>query len=273
MTDILLASATTWPTGVFADPMTAEVRAAWYSLAFWLRLAAGAELDIDPLELQAGFRSRSDGTRPVGEAFLSDQLENGAGYCRELARAPRFQALLREADPSPSANANPGQETLAAKWMDTTTRTALAAPHALECDTSCNRCLRDFQNLPYHGLLDWRLALDMARILASPAAIVDLASQWSSAVNPWMGLVEGAQAPIPGALAGLGYAPPELLGTLRVYARTQGRKRVLIERHPLWQDDHPEYQAAFVAAAARYPGITPEPLNPYRMLRRPADYV
>jgi DEAD/DEAH box helicase domain-containing protein len=113
MTDIQLASVTAWPTGVFADPMSVEGRAAWYSIAFWLRLAAGVELDVDPLELQAGFRTRSDGARPIGEAFLSDRLENGAGYCRELALVSRFQRLLRQADATPLSTSGPSGETLA----------------------------------------------------------------------------------------------------------------------------------------------------------------
>jgi DEAD/DEAH box helicase domain-containing protein len=80
MTDILLVSIDKWPTGIFADPTTVEGRAAWFSLAFWLRIASATQLDVDALELQAGFRSVNGSTHPViGEAFLCDQLENGAG--------------------------------------------------------------------------------------------------------------------------------------------------------------------------------------------------
>jgi DEAD/DEAH box helicase domain-containing protein len=158
--------------------------------------------------------------------------------------------------------------------MDKRTRTALAAPHALECDTSCNRCLREFQDLPYHGLLDWRLALDMARVLTSQGAVVDLSSPWGSVDNPWSSLLSGPQAPVPASLQRLGYAVSTPLRGLRIYVRDGvERKRVLIERHPLWQDDHPDYQSAVAAASLAHPGITPEPLNPFRLLRRPADYV
>src|SRR5258708_7170628 len=57
MTDILLVSIDKWPVGIFADPTTVVGRAAWYSFAFLLRTAAAAQLDVDTLELQAGFRS------------------------------------------------------------------------------------------------------------------------------------------------------------------------------------------------------------------------
>jgi len=47
-------------------------------------------LDIDPLELQASFRSLSEQSQPVGETFLCDQLENGAGYCQFFGTAGRI---------------------------------------------------------------------------------------------------------------------------------------------------------------------------------------
>lgn len=97
-TDILLVGIREWPLGVFADPTTAEGRAAWYSFAFWLRTVAGVHLNVDPQELQAGFRTLEVGGQPAGEAFLSDQLENGAGYCRFLGQLSEFNDLLLEAD-------------------------------------------------------------------------------------------------------------------------------------------------------------------------------
>ena len=60
-----------------------------------------------------------------------------------------FRQLLEQADPGKS-NSN------AAKWLE--------AEHADACDTSCNKCLRDYGNMSYHPLLDWRLAIDMARL-------------------------------------------------------------------------------------------------------------
>ena len=139
-TDILLADIASWPAGVFADPMTVEGRAAWYSFAFWLRLAAGAHLDVDPLELQSGFRAIARGGRVIGQAFLCDQLENGAGYCRELARPEEFRRLLAQA--SVTVDASIGK-----LWTHLTETEDAPMPHGVECDTSCNRCLRDFHRM------------------------------------------------------------------------------------------------------------------------------
>ncbi len=125
-TDILLASINHFPEGVFADPKTVEGRASWYSFAFWLRTVACTTLDVDINELQAGFRTHYDQERPAGEAFLCDQLENGAGYCRYLGQPDNFVQLLTHADPDVS-------DSIAQKWI----------AHQNVCDVSCNLCLRD----------------------------------------------------------------------------------------------------------------------------------
>jgi ATP-dependent helicase YprA (DUF1998 family) len=260
MTDVLLVSISDWPQGVFADPTTVEGRAAWYSFAFWLRLAAGAHLDVDALELQAGFRSLPDATHSVvGQAFLCDQLENGAGYCRFLSDSTAFQKLLAQGEPH-----TPGS--IAAKWID--------PQHSAECDTSCNLCLRDFHNLPYHGLLDWRLALDMVRIALSPAAKIDLSSLWDTAPSPWAAIVSTANAPVPATMKRLGYSDPMSFATLSGYVHQSPRNKVItIVCHPLWQVDHPDWLEAQVAAKAQYPGYEVKQMNPFRLLRRPAEYV
>ncbi len=266
MTDILLTSISKWPAGVFADPTTVEGRAAWYSFAFWLRLAAGAELDVDALELQSGFRSIESDGRAIGQAFLSDALENGAGYSRALAEPSEFLRLLAQADPG-----TPGS--VASKWTEREVHSGSTEPHGLTCDTSCNRCLRDFHNQAYHGLLDWRLALDMARLAASASVRIDLDGLWGNGPNPWTAIVKGPGAPVPAALQRLGYASPMPFGTLRGYVHTGDKKKILIERHPMWQSDHEEWLAAEAEARATYPGFKIDHANPFRILRRPADYV
>jgi hypothetical protein len=265
-TDVLLAGIERWPAGVFADPTTVEGRAAWYSFAFWLRQAAATRLDVDTSELDAGFRSLSQHGRPVGQAFLSDRLENGAGYCRELARPEQLEALLAHARPTA-----PGS--IAAEWTDILTEPGQATPHGLECDTSCNRCLRDYGNLPYHGLLDWRLALDMARLASSATSSIDLDTAWVDRENPWRRLVAGAQAPVPGVLTRLRYQPAGEVYGLRMYQHVD-RRRVLIERHPLWTDDHPIWQRAVAEARRRHgQGLAFLPVNPFTLLRRPGDFA
>ena len=254
-TDILLVNINQWPSGVFADPRTVVGRAAWYSLAFWLRIAAAAHLDVDALELQAGFRSLEQNGAIIGQAFLSDQLENGAGYCRFLAQPNEFQQLINQADLTI-------QNSIASQWIN-------PHQHGSDCDTSCNLCLRDYQNLAYHGLLDWRLALDMARLVSNSSSVVDLNSSWGNFQNPWFNLV---QSPIAAALNRLGYGSPVQFGTLTGYVHQNPQRRIIrILRHPLWQDDHPEWIAAVADAQTLYTGYQVEPANPFMVLRRPGD--
>ena len=254
-TDILLVNINQWPSGVFPDPRTIEGRAAWYSFTFWLRIAAAVHLDVDALELQAGFRSLEQNGAIIGQAFLCDQLENGAGYCRFLAQPNEFQQLITQADPTiPNS--------IASQWIN-------PHGHGSECDTSCNLCLRDYQNLAYHGLLDWRLALDMARLVSNPSSTIDLHSAWGNFQNPWLNL---AQNQIPETLQRLGYASPVTFATLTGFVHNSWRK-VRILRHPLWNNDHPEWIAAAVNGQAQYPAYQVKSANPFMVLRRPGDCV
>lgn len=257
-TDVLLAGISEWPDGVFAEPTTLEGRAAWFSFAFWLRTVASAHLDIDPEELQSGTRTYQSNGSPFAEAFLCDKLENGAGYCEFLGQPEVFSVLLEHADPNSTPN---GQESIATKWLD--------ASH-LGCDTSCNKCLRDYNNMPYHGLLDWRLALDMARI-ASGEMHIDLISKWANHLNPWQSILRDA---IPAAMRKLHFSSRETLSDLRVFIRDlPNRNKVLIETHPLWTDEHPVYLAAFEQVRRQYPNHEIVRMNPFRAVRRPSDYV
>jgi hypothetical protein len=266
-TDVLLVHIANWPEGIFADPQTAEGRAAWYSFAFFLRLAAAAKLDIDPTELDASFRVVESGQRPIGQAFLSDKLENGAGYCRWFGQKEHFEELLLQADPL-------RPKSIACLWADRTPVIGNLAsqPHGTECDTSCNRCLRDFHNLPYHGLLDWRLALDLARLAREEAAPIDLTSSWASMPNPWSFLSEGDSAIVPATMLRLGYPTREDFSGLLGFVHS-GKLRVRILCHPLWTEIHPTYLVAKRAAGQAYPGATVLRMNPFRLLRRPADCV
>lgn len=258
-TDVLLAGIQKWPTGVFADPISVEGRGAWFSFAFWLRTIVSAHLDIDPDELQSGMRTyRGDGV-PYAEVFLCDKLENGAGYCRYLGQPNVFAELLQHAKPDERPN---GLESVASKWLD--------VRHLEECDTSCNKCLRDYGNMPYHGLLDWRLALDMARI-ASGESQVDLISPWNGYKNPWQSKLANSTAT---ALRKLHYTLEDPINNLRIFVKSlKTPQKVLVETHPLWSTAHPEFLDAVQQAQRMYPGFEILPMNPFRAIRRITDYV
>ena len=257
-TDVLLAGIKSWPDGLLASPITLEGRAAWYSFAFWLRIIASAYLDIDPEELQSGTRTYAGDGIPYAEAFLCDKLENGAGYCNFLGQPDVFSNLLLHCNPDAKPK---GGESIATKW--------LAASH-MGCDTSCNKCLRDYNNMAYHGLLDWRLALDMARI-ASGEGNIDLVSNWNGNLNPWKANISDS---VEAAVKKLHFEYLATINGLRVFVRTQNnRNKVLIETHPLWRDTNPVYLTTNQEIRKEYPNHEIIRMNPFRAIRRPSDYV
>jgi ATP-dependent helicase YprA (DUF1998 family) len=153
-TDVLIAHAAVpvlgrWshhlPTATRAADLVATARrAAWTSLAFAFRTAAATHLDVEVQELETGIRFVRDHNSPLlyPEIFLSDAIENGAGYVSFLADQPEFERLLDRV------------EELVTSWDN---------EHG--CDTSCYACLRDYTNNPYHPLLDRRLAADVLELL------------------------------------------------------------------------------------------------------------
>jgi len=60
-----------------------------------MRRAAAVRLDIDERELSVGLRVIQDPTAQVrGEIFISDSLENGAGYSSHLGRPSEAENLF-----------------------------------------------------------------------------------------------------------------------------------------------------------------------------------
>ncbi|WP_158263857.1 DEAD/DEAH box helicase [Deinococcus arcticus] len=242
-TDTLRIGMQAFPAHHDAPPAQVEGRAAWYSLAFALRNAASVMLDIEPGELDGGIYVTRRGEEAQAQAFLSDRLENGAGYATHLAVPEHFTELLSRL----------GQD-LGGIW----------AEHALSCDTSCARCLRDYTNLSFHPLLDWRLALDMAALLRGRPELPFTGSHWEA-------LVSKKDSPILSSLQQLLFVPLEKASPLPVFTgRGKHRGKTLIVSHPLWTEEHPDVQAALQIVtphSADRPRIT----NPFMLLRRPSD--
>lgn len=144
-------------------------RAAWYSLAFLLRTVASATLDIQPLELSAGIYSGVVDGEPATYAFLADTLENGAGFSTHLGSTEFLPEFLEAVTMH------------LADWEQPS--------HSSVCTSSCYRCLRDYGNMAYHGLLDWRLARDLFGLLQGSSLAIDsefeaaAIGQWARAYN------------------------------------------------------------------------------------------
>ncbi len=152
-TDVLILSPDPdrLPAGVSVRSDTPARRGAWYSLAFLLRSAAARVLDVDPGELEGGVAPQAlESGGWVASVFLSDYLENGAGYSTRFGDEVELRKLLNEAvawEGDPSTHAGPDGA----------------------CDSACYDCLKDYRNRAFHGLLDWRLGCDLLDLLAGGA--------------------------------------------------------------------------------------------------------
>ena len=246
-TDTLQVGLARWPDHHHAPPDTVEGRAAWYSLAFALRNAAATMLDVEAGELECGLYVTQANGRAEARAFMSDRLENGAGYATHLAEQPHFLRLLR---------------TLAGRVADAWHH------HAAVCDSSCALCLRDYTNLPYHPILDWRLALDMVTLLSSDRPERGLEFDSSS----WQDLVDAPNTPMASGLKQLSYERSDFNTRLPVFVRRLKRQTsALVIKHPLWLDDHPYVLATRDQIFKHIGAEQVVTASPFLLLRRPSE--
>jgi len=250
-TDVLVLGIRTWPVGVSAVPVPTghrsgvEGRSALYSFGFLLRRAAAVLLDVHERELKVGLRlTQQPNGQVVGQVFISDSLENGAGYSRYFGTPSEAENLLRF---------------VAGETSDVFYGPLVAQSHAGVCQTSCPDCLRDFSNLPYHNILDWRLGLDLARLALDATAEVGFSASY------WQGCDAGAAGPYFSAMPGW-----ERL-TFGGLQAGRGANRVEIITHPLWDPDPNHFGAQLAAAYAEAvaAGFEVTLKSIFEVLRRP----
>jgi DEAD/DEAH box helicase domain-containing protein len=230
-TDVLTAGIAEVPVGLCLNPAVPEARAAWYSFGFLVRRAAAVWMDVAESEIDVGIQPVMDFSSPFAppsaRVFLSDALENGAGYCTHLGEPGRFEALLEFITGGGSTS------------DDSFWRPLVDALHEGECAASCHRCLREFGNMAYHPLLDWRTGLDMARLALDPNAQIDLDYLY------WAALLARVAHPY---FSGLGMTPGRLAG---LEAGVDAAQRVaVVLLHPLWDQDRSNLRADVAAAVA-----------------------
>ena len=217
-TDVMVLGICDWPTEIRKSPAGDEglgVRAALYSFGYLARRAAADRLDVHEREINVGLRViRGAAGNITGQIFISDSLENGAGYASLLGQPPETQALLQYMVPQSNSEF--------AKFLISPDH---AGPGTSGCSTSCPDCLRDFSNLPYHSILDWRLGLDLARLALDPTAPIDFT------VPYWQGFDAAAATPYFNAMPGWQH---------KTFAGLQAGQRgnqAEIITHPLWVSD------------------------------------
>ena len=171
MTDVFLAEIKDIPSGIDLQyikegQQNIYAKSAYYSLAFLLRYAIAKKLDIDEKEIIVGLRPiRNEETGDtIAQIFLSDNLENGAGYSRWLSQGNNFENILESISEENEQFKN-----------------VYNKKHNDNCDSSCYLCMQDYSNLHYHGLLNWRLGFDMVDMIKNKDFIPPLKNyRWKS---------------------------------------------------------------------------------------------
>ena len=244
-TNVLVLGINTWPVGLKCSPLTVEGRAALLSFGSMMRRAIAVSLDIDEREIKVGIRVMQDHTgQVVGQVFISDSLENGAGYSSRYGDPLEAEALLQNiTSQSPGGFNEP----------------IISQQHATECRTSCPDCLRDFSNLVFHNILDWRVALDVARLALDANAPVDFG------VSYWQGLDAIAAAPY---FQAVGLQQTQFGGLIA------GRDGSYVEiiTHPLWDSDPNSFGPILAGAHAQAVAGGATEVNfksVFELLRRP----
>lgn len=127
------------------DFRTQGVRAAYYTLSFLIQRAIASRLDVDPTEIDVVEILSKTGR--LGEVCLADEKINGSGFVADFYNhfAEYSKRILDGKD-------------IYFKQM-------LSKEHINGCDSSCYKCLKTYRNMPYHGLLDWRLGISLFRVM------------------------------------------------------------------------------------------------------------
>lgn len=251
-TDVMRISHKKIPQGIRLSPASSMgIKAAYYSAAFMLKAIAAEKLDIDPDEFDIS-NVRQIELAPgesVGEIVISDYLANGAGFTKWVS--DNWQCLLERAT-------NPNEP-------DSVVGAILAQEHQNDCDSSCYGCLRNYRNMAYHALLDWRLGMSLIRTLQSSEFRCGLDDDFNQPdLNTWKGMATALRdsfcnsfpAASPAASAKFGELPGMRVGN-----------RDVVIVHPLWDDSRPDGLLAEAFAACNQ--SNPLALDTFNLLRRP----
>jgi hypothetical protein len=248
-TDVLRVQPTSIPPGLRLDPVaSAGLKAAYYSAAFIVKALAASALDIDPDEFDISNVRQIElpSGEKAGELIISDHLPNGAGFTAWVRN--NWHDLLATAT---DTNAAPDT------FMGTMTSTSHRS-----CDSSCYTCLRNYRNMAYHGLLDWRLGLSLLSGLQSDGFLCGLDGDLSTPdLDGWIEYATSLRDSFCTSFNAQAHDFDQLPGLVI------GEKRVLVI-HPLWDPSHP---GGLLAAAIADCGQTnPLTLDTFNLLRRPA---
>ena len=134
------------------------IKSAFYSAATLIQRYFADVQDIQPEEIEIS-DLKIDPQTGIPSIYLSDQLQNGSGY---------VGMLLKDKDPIN----NPG-----ISWLEFILNDIVQGENSQSqyiqnifrhkdiCETSCARCLCSYRNSGFHHILDWRLGVDLIKLM------------------------------------------------------------------------------------------------------------
>ena len=129
------------------------IKAAFYSAATLIQRYFADEIDIEPDEIEISVQKQNG--KPV--VYLSDRLDNGAGFVkmlcdiRENGKSHLLEIMEDIINPNSSSN-----------------YIRHLYQHKEECRTACHNCIKSYDNQGLHHVLDWRLGMDLIKLMLDP---------------------------------------------------------------------------------------------------------
>ncbi len=199
------------------DFRTQGVRAAYYTLSFIIQRAIASKLDIDPTEIDVvDVLSKPGG---LGEVCLADEKINGSGFVADFYN--NFDEYIDRI-------LNGNDWYFAQMFGD---------EHIAECKSSCYKCLKTYRNMPYHGLLDWRLGISLFRVITDSSYSAGADGNFDyPELKGWKDLAETLLNSLnEGFFMGANYQLEKTSEGISYLYDTSGDRKPIIVSHPLWE--------------------------------------
>jgi hypothetical protein len=247
-TDVFRIRPVAAPDGLRLDPggHHVGVKGAYYSAAFILRSTVGERLDVDPEEIEISNVRQAEIAPALmaGEIVLNDFLPNGAGFMQWLY--DNWLDVLAH-----TTDMNAPERTFI--------RDLISERHRRACDSAGYDCLRQYRNMTYHGLLDWRLGLSLLRCLVSTEYGCGLDDDFSAPeLEGWPAMARERRDAF---CRSFSCEPRDFAPVAGM--RIGGRDVLVI--HPLWDTRAPR---GILAEALAQAGDSPAFLDTFNLLRR-----
>lgn len=215
------------------------IKAAFYSAATLIQRTFADKIDIAPEEIEIS-EVKID-TNGMASVYMNDSAANGAGYV----------SLLTSIDPTTN------ELVLVDIMKDIVSNNPKSAfirnlLNHKDCVTSCPNCLNTFYNKGLHHVLDWRLGMDLIKLMLDKdycMGYYDLADTPYGDLSDVMNkLGERIQNANPSG--NVKYNPNNGTDWRTGYFETDNDKKKEHLVHPLWNTDYEEYTDGFVPQSA-----------------------